>query len=311
MTAGNRRRVPFTVIGGYLGVGKTTLVNHLLANPGGRRLGVIVNDLGSVNIDAALIESASGDSIALSNGCVCCSLADGFAGALADFTAADPPFDQVVVEVSGVGHPGSTAQWGHTAGYVLDGVIVLAAADRVADNLADPYVGDTVAAQLTSADVVIVTRTDLTPDAGAAAVELIGAQAAVPVYASRTDRIDPRLVLGIGTTTTPVAGAATDGHEAIFLAAPGPVTRTALERFLGELSPAVHRAKGFLVVDGEAELVQRVGPRHTRTPMDPPAGGADGQSPAFGLVVIGVRADATWLAETTEAWSVAFLGSDL
>ena len=67
--------LPFTVIGGFLGSGKTTLLNRLLAEPGGARYAVLVNDFGRLNIDATLIRKHGGDTIALANGCICCSLA--------------------------------------------------------------------------------------------------------------------------------------------------------------------------------------------------------------------------------------------
>ena len=68
--------IPVTVIGGYLGAGKTTMINRLLAGSHGRRLAVLVNDFGAVDIDSKLIAAHDGDTIALANGCVCCSIAD-------------------------------------------------------------------------------------------------------------------------------------------------------------------------------------------------------------------------------------------
>ena len=70
--------IRFTVIGGYLGTGKTTLLNHVLRNNESRRIALIVNDFGEINIDAGLIESQTESQINLTNGCVCCTLSDGF-----------------------------------------------------------------------------------------------------------------------------------------------------------------------------------------------------------------------------------------
>ena len=72
------RRAPVTLLGGYLGSGKTTLLNELLASAD-RRYAVLVNDIGAVNVDAALVARRDGDTIELTDGCVCCSLVDGFA----------------------------------------------------------------------------------------------------------------------------------------------------------------------------------------------------------------------------------------
>ena len=77
-------RIPVTIVGGYLGAGKTTLVNHILTGDHGRRIAVIVNDFGDVAVDEALLAPASGGVRALANGCVCCSAVDGLATAMSE-----------------------------------------------------------------------------------------------------------------------------------------------------------------------------------------------------------------------------------
>ncbi|SNR31739.1 CobW family GTP-binding protein [Halorubrum vacuolatum] len=99
-------RIPVTVLSGYLGAGKTTMVNHLLANPGDRRIAVILNDMGEVNIDAELIARENDEEgvIDLSNGCICCRLQDDLlteASALAE----EREFDYLLVESSGISEP--------------------------------------------------------------------------------------------------------------------------------------------------------------------------------------------------------------
>ena len=128
MTGG---RLPLTVVGGYLGAGKTTLINALLADPAGERIAVLVNDFGDIDIDARLMDSGDADVMSLTNGCICCSLADGFAEALDRIRDLAGRIDRVVIEVSGVGDPRKVAQWGHVPGFTLDGVVVLVDAETV------------------------------------------------------------------------------------------------------------------------------------------------------------------------------------
>ena len=85
------KSLPVIILGGYLGVGKTTLLNRLLREYHGLRLAVLVNDFGMVNVDAALVESSSGETIALTNGCICCGTADGAVWAVAAIAAGAKP----------------------------------------------------------------------------------------------------------------------------------------------------------------------------------------------------------------------------
>lgn len=155
-------RIPLTVIGGFLGAGKTTLLNRLLAGAGGRRIAVLVNDFGAVNVDAALVASASADTIALSNGCVCCSIGDDLTGALIRVLEASPPFDAIVVEASGVSDPWRIAQVGLAdPGLSLGGVIVLVDAAAAGAQARDPLLADSLQRQLRAADLVVINKTDL------------------------------------------------------------------------------------------------------------------------------------------------------
>ena len=117
-------KVPVTVLGGYLGAGKTTALNALLASAT-ERLAVLVNDFGSVGIDAALISGASGGVVELRNGCICCSLADGFVSALSAVTSFEPAPDRLVIEASGVSELTQVASWAHLPGLRLDAVLCL------------------------------------------------------------------------------------------------------------------------------------------------------------------------------------------
>lgn len=156
------RTIPVTVVGGYLGAGKTTLVNHLLRNAGGERIAVLVNDFGDVGIDAELIESREGDVINLAGGCVCCSFGSDLVAALMRLPTMDPAPERVIVETSGVALPRPVARTvGLARGLVADAVVVLADAHSLRDRAADRYVGDTVLGQLREADLILLNKVDL------------------------------------------------------------------------------------------------------------------------------------------------------
>src|ERR1700710_2511682 len=108
-TRPRREPIDLTVIGGFLGAGKTTLLNAVLRDPGDRRLAVLVNDFGAINIDAELVQSRDGEMLTLSNGCICCGIGGDFIAALASLRDVDEPPEQVVVEASGVADPGQIA----------------------------------------------------------------------------------------------------------------------------------------------------------------------------------------------------------
>ena len=157
----NEKNLPLTVIGGYLGAGKTTLINELLIDSNIGRVAIIVNDFGEINIDESLILSHDGDTISLANGCICCSLVDGFAETLTQLRDRADQIDRVVIEVSGVGEPRKIAQWGHTPGFFLDGVVVLVDPSSVIERSEDPYVGEMVCSQIREADLILLSRCDL------------------------------------------------------------------------------------------------------------------------------------------------------
>ena len=154
-------RIPFTVIGGFLGAGKTTLLNRWLQAAHGQRLAVLVNDFGAINLDAAAVAQAGADTIALSNGCVCCTIGDDLTDALGRVLASQPPFDAVVVEASGVSDPWRIAQYALAEPRLqLHGVYLLVDVAALAGHLADPLLADTLQRPLAHADLVVLNHAD-------------------------------------------------------------------------------------------------------------------------------------------------------
>lgn len=296
--------IPVTVVGGYLGSGKTTLVNHLLRT-GGERMAVLVNDFGEIDIDAALIERDDGDTIALANGCICCSLVDGLATALDGIVALDPRPERVVIEASGVADPAAVAAYGHGPGLELDAVIVLVDAEQVRRLAADRYVGDTVTSQLRAADVLVVNKIDLLEPAEVDATRSWleeQVDRAVTVTASQA-RVDPAVLFGRldhqpgPAAAVPTGPAADEVFESWNWVGDGELDRARVERVMAELPDSVVRAKGVLRLvgeDGRLSVLQRVGGRWSLTPARP--GVSVDRSR---LVVIGLRGALTsdWLSD--------------
>ena len=137
--------LPTVVIAGYLGAGKTSLVNHLLRNPGGRRIMVMVNDFGALDIDADLLESADDDTVTLSNGCICCTMGTELMYALADACDRRPRPDALVIEASGVAQPEKIATAAHAEPEMrYGGIVTLADAANLAGLLEDREIGEQV-----------------------------------------------------------------------------------------------------------------------------------------------------------------------
>lgn len=157
-----RPPLPAIVVGGYLGSGKTTLVNHLLRHAGGRRIAVMVNDFGEVGIDADLVIGADGDVLNLAGGCVCCSFGSDLVEALMALPKRVPVPELVLIETSGVALPSQAAAAASLApGIRVEATVVLVDAETVRERTEDRYVGDVVRRQLAQADWLLLNKTDL------------------------------------------------------------------------------------------------------------------------------------------------------
>ena len=238
-------KLPVTVVTGFLGSGKTTLVRHLMRNPGGRRLAVVVNEFGDVGVDGEILRSCAipecpeENILELANGCICCTVADDFVPTIEALLAMDPAPDHILIETSGLALPKPLLKafdWPSIRSKVtVDGVIALADAEAVAAGRFAPDVAAVDAQraadesldhetplsevfedQLACADVVLLTKPDLAgPDGLAKAREVIAAEAPrpVPVVEVAEGAVDPRVILGLGAAAEDDLDARPSHHD--------------------------------------------------------------------------------------------------
>src|SRR5262245_7863322 len=154
--------VPILLVTGFLGAGKTTVVNHLLAHAEGRRIAAVINDFGAINIDAELVESSSDGVVSLANGCICCTLEGDLLLTLATLLRRDPRPEFIVIETSGIADPADIVRnlmdpviWKEAP---LETVLCVLDATTTATALQDDAL---LRSQLRAADVVALSKTDL------------------------------------------------------------------------------------------------------------------------------------------------------
>ena len=239
-------KIPATVITGFLGAGKTTLIRHLLANAGGKRLALIIHDFGDLGIDAGIIEGcaidgcADGDIIELANGCICCTVADDFLPTMEILLGRDTPPDHIVIETSGLALPKPLVKafnWPEIrTRTTVDGVIAVIDAPAVRDGQfaddpdavqarreADPMLDhdnpleEVFTDQLTAADIVLLNKTDLLGAGELAAVEADLESRVRPgtkIVAISHGRVAPAVILGLGAAAEDDLAARPSLHDA-------------------------------------------------------------------------------------------------
>jgi len=299
-----RPQILLTVIGGYLGAGKTTLLNHVLRDAGDRRLAVLVNDFGAINIDAELVASREGETLSLTNGCICCGIGGDFIAALARLRDVDDPPEQVVVEASGVAAIARHVAEDRDLARIGDAVVVVVDADSVRERADDEHTGFSVRAQLRAADLLVVNKTDLAEPAAVAELHAWLREIAGPstsIVDAAFGNVPTDVLLGARDTLTarpqrPVRphdddhtqGDRAHPHYATWSwTGDAPLSGAGLVEAIGALPDGIVRAKGVLHLQEDAEhryVLQLVGRRYSIEAQGP----WEHELPSSRLVVIGL-----------------------
>ena len=203
--------LPVTVVAGYLGAGKTSLLNHLLAHPQGARIAVVVNDFGEVGIDPMLVSTSATAVYATSGGCFCCVLddEDDLHPLLTRLARRSAGVDAVLLEASGLADPQALARRvaEHPA-TVLAGVLQVVDAVETEEVLTTH---PSLAHHVATADLVVVTKADLVEDPGAVVALCRDLNPHAPVVTAVEGRLDPALVLD--APARPALSHPTQGEE--------------------------------------------------------------------------------------------------
>ncbi|WP_131116048.1 cobalamin biosynthesis protein CobW [Lichenihabitans psoromatis] len=239
-------KVPVTVVTGFLGAGKTTLIRHILENAGGRRLALVINEFGDVGVDGDILRSCGIEScpeeniVELANGCICCTVADDFVPAIEALLALTPRPDHIIVETSGLALPKPLVKafdWpGIRARLTVDGVVAVVdaaavAAGRFADDpeklaaqrAADASVDhdnpleEVYEDQLLCADLIVLNKTDLVSaeDLGRVKAEIAATiPRAVKVVATQDGMLEAAILLGLDAKAEDDLAARPSHHDA-------------------------------------------------------------------------------------------------
>ncbi len=295
---GVRAPIPMVVLGGYLGAGKTTLVNALLRNANGLRVTVLVNDFGSINIDASLIRERGDDVIGLENGCVCCTIGGRLVETLIALGEREVRPDLLVIEASGVSDPLRIAQVGLLdRAFRLHGIVVAVDANGIEETLDDRYVGDIARKQIAAASTIVLTKTDLISDSHLTQVRArLDALGATKIVV-RADNgvVPPAILFPDDTFTLPgllrprplraTRDALPAGLRSFAWQTDAVLDRTRLKSALAMFPGKLLRAKGFVALSHGMSEMHAVGSRvaFVRRP--------EISSRASSIVFIGVLSD--------------------
>jgi len=275
--------VPVLLVAGFLGAGKTTVVNQLLVHAEGKRIAAVVNDFGAINIDAELITGAADGVVSLSNGCICCTLEGDLLRTLAGLLRREPRPEFIVIETSGVADPQDIVRnlmdpviWREAP---LETVLCVVDATLPVDRLDDAL----LRSQIKAADIVALSKVDLADAASHARLrDAVRAMRPAAVVVDAPHGEVPAALLFPDTDRAPAPRdpgpqrPRADRFEALSWTSERPLSLPRLHAAINRLAPKLARAKGlFESVEqpGKSMVFQFAGGRATLAPGGAPAAG--------------------------------------
>jgi len=305
--------VPILLVTGFLGAGKTTVVNHLLAHAEGRRIAAVVNDFGAINIDAELLAGASDGVVSLANGCICCSLEGDLLRTLSALLRRDPKPEYIVIETSGVADPADIVR------NLMDPVILreapLETVVCVLDATAPPAAFEDALqrSQLRVADIVALSKLDLADEGAGVRIRYALRALRLPALVVDANRgeIPAALLFPANLDRAPARDPGPrrpteERFETLSWTSDKPVSLPRLQQAINRLAPKLARAKGLIESieqPGRPMVLQFAAGRATLAPGDASAPGVPRTRIVF-IAELGVLSKAE-LDEIMEACAAA------
>lgn len=293
------QKIPITAITGFLGSGKTTLVNHILANNQGLKIGVVVNDYGDINIDAKLVAGQTDTMLELTNGCMCCSLDSlELDQAIGQFAYPGSPIEYIVIEASGLAEPADLALTLRDAmgnRTRLDSIVAVLDAVNLEDNAA---ANTTSLQQIEYSDFIIINKSDLADRTKVAQIKQLvtGINQRARIFTTTRAEIDVRLLLDQDAHKIEFAADGHDHHQhlhdsymMVSFEETNPLDPSKFQNFVNSQIPtSVYRAKGIVNL------------------------GNKGHRRKYVFQLVGKRAELTWTdwGQTKPSTELVFIGQD-
>lgn len=256
------KKIPVIILAGFLGSGKTTTLNHILRSSNGKKIGVIVNDFGEINIDSLLVSRQTDNTMELSGGCICCQMNDsGLDEILATFSHPNSKMDAIVIEASGIAEPIDLRKlilYSSNKSISMNGVVYIVDAKNIIDNLKNhPKINNHIAA----ADIIVLNKIDLVDKNDLALIKsTINKVNPNSIIIQTTEgRLNPGLLFDIDVNISKpeqlslTVGTENSKHDhlhdnfdSISFSSKKPLSPKKFNRFIETLPSSVYRLKGII-----------------------------------------------------------------